>query len=147
MNQFKSPTWRKGFPRWLSGKESACRCRSCMRCGFYPSIPWRRKGQPTWEIPWTEGAWWVPCPCKELDLTEWLSTQSPEESWKLHEVHAEVFGFDLVLKLIRFKGHTLHTCPWSNEQDTMVERAEEQLCPFKNLQIITLQHGGEGSVN
>ena len=29
----------------------------------------------------------------------------------------------------------------------MVERAEEQLCPFKNLQIITLQHGGEGSVN
>ena len=39
-----------GLPRWLSGKESACQCRSHRRCGFYPSvvkIPWRRKWQPT----------------------------------------------------------------------------------------------------
>ena len=36
-----------GFPRWLSGKESDCKCR---RCGFNPwvrKIPWRRKWQPT----------------------------------------------------------------------------------------------------
>ena len=35
------------FPRWLSGKESACQCR---RHGFHPwvrKIPWRRKCQPT----------------------------------------------------------------------------------------------------
>ena len=35
-----------GFPRWLSGKESACRYR---RCGFDPwvgKILWRRKWQP-----------------------------------------------------------------------------------------------------
>ena len=35
------------FPRWLSGKESACQCR---RHGFDPwvgKIPWRRKWQPT----------------------------------------------------------------------------------------------------
>ena len=38
-----------GFPRWRSGKESACQCRTCKRCGFDPwvvKIPWRRKLQP-----------------------------------------------------------------------------------------------------
>jgi len=37
------------LPRWLSGKESACQCRSCRRCGFDPwpwKIPWRQKWQP-----------------------------------------------------------------------------------------------------
>ena len=36
-----------GLPRWLSGKESDCKCR---RPGFDPwvgKIPWRRKWQPT----------------------------------------------------------------------------------------------------
>ena len=36
------------LPRWLSGKEPACQCRSCRRCGFDPwvrKIPWRRKWQ------------------------------------------------------------------------------------------------------
>ena len=39
-----------GFPRWLSGKESACQYRSHRRCRFIPwvgKIPWRRKWQPT----------------------------------------------------------------------------------------------------
>ena len=37
------------LPTWLSGKESACQCRSCRRCGFDPwvgKIPWKRKWQP-----------------------------------------------------------------------------------------------------
>ena len=37
------------FPKRLSGKESACRCRQDRRCGFDPwvgEIPWRRKCQP-----------------------------------------------------------------------------------------------------
>ena len=36
--------------RWLSGKDSACQCRSHRRRGFNPwvkKIPWRRKWQPT----------------------------------------------------------------------------------------------------
>ena len=36
----------KGLPRWLSGKESSCQCRTL---GFYPwvrKVPWRRKGNP-----------------------------------------------------------------------------------------------------
>ena len=40
----------RSFPRWLSGKESACQCRRHRRCGFDPrvgKIPWRRKWQPT----------------------------------------------------------------------------------------------------
>ena len=35
---------------WLSGKESACQCRSLRRLGFDPQfgkIPWKRKWQPT----------------------------------------------------------------------------------------------------
>ena len=38
---------KKGLPTYISGKESACRCR---RCRFHPwvrKIPWRRKWQPT----------------------------------------------------------------------------------------------------
>ena len=27
-----------GLPQWLSGKEFACQCRSCRRCGFDPWI-------------------------------------------------------------------------------------------------------------
>ena len=39
-----------GLPRWHSGKESACQCRSCRRCGFNPwvrKLPQKRKWQPT----------------------------------------------------------------------------------------------------
>ena len=39
-----------GFSRWLSGKEPACQCRRCKRCGFNPWVgkrPWRRAWQPT----------------------------------------------------------------------------------------------------
>ena len=41
---------RIGLPRWLSGKESTCKCRRCKRHGFDPwlgKIPWRKKWQPT----------------------------------------------------------------------------------------------------
>ena len=39
-----------GILRWLSGKEPACQCRSCQRCGFdcwVRKIPWKRKWLPT----------------------------------------------------------------------------------------------------
>ena len=39
-----------GLPRWISGKESACQCRSLRRCGFDPwvrNILWRREWQST----------------------------------------------------------------------------------------------------
>ena len=47
-----------GLPRWLSGKESTCRCRRCKR-SWFGQIPWRRKWQPTpvflsGKSPWTE---------------------------------------------------------------------------------------------
>ena len=38
------------FPCSASGKEPACQCRRCKRCGFDPwvgKIPWRRARQPT----------------------------------------------------------------------------------------------------
>ena len=70
----------QGFPRWLSGKESACQCRRHKRHGFdlwMGKIPWRRKWQP---IPVflpekLHGQRSLsPGGCKELDMTEWLST-------------------------------------------------------------------------
>ena len=39
-----------GFPRWISGKESAGQSMRCQRCRFDPwvrKIPWRKKEQPT----------------------------------------------------------------------------------------------------
>ena len=38
------------LPRWLSGKEFACQCRSRRKHSFYPwvgKIPWKRKRQPS----------------------------------------------------------------------------------------------------
>ena len=38
------------LPRWLSSKESTCKCRRCKSLRFNPwirKIPWRRKWQPT----------------------------------------------------------------------------------------------------
>ena len=36
-----------GLSRWLSGKESACQCRSHRFSPWVGKIPWRRKWQPT----------------------------------------------------------------------------------------------------
>ena len=41
---------RASLPWWFRGKESACPCRRCERCGFHPWVgknPWRRKLHPT----------------------------------------------------------------------------------------------------
>ena len=35
------------LPRWLSGKESTCQCRTCRFDPWVGKIPWRRKWQPT----------------------------------------------------------------------------------------------------
>ena len=46
---FKSMISLQGFPRWLSGKESAWQCRRCRRRGFnlwIRKIPWSKKWQP-----------------------------------------------------------------------------------------------------
>ena len=74
-----------GLPRWCSGKESICQCRSRKKHGFdswVQNIFWSRKWQPTpvflpgkfhgqrrlvGHNPWD---------CKELDITEQLSTQT-----------------------------------------------------------------------
>ena len=50
---FKKIIETHSFPKWLSGKESACQCRRCRRLGFdcwARKIPWRRKWQPTPEF-------------------------------------------------------------------------------------------------
>ena len=35
------------LPRWVSGKESTCRCRRCVLDPWSQKTPWRRKWQPT----------------------------------------------------------------------------------------------------
>ena len=76
---------KKGvLPRLLSGKESACQFRRPKRRGFDPwvgKIPWRRKWQPTPVILLGKSygqrslVGYSPWDHKELDTTEWLSTQ------------------------------------------------------------------------
>ena len=69
-----------GFPGGLSGKKSACKCRSCRRCKFDlwgRKIPWRKTWQPTQysclENPMGRGAWWATVhgvAKSQLDTTE-----------------------------------------------------------------------------
>ena len=70
-----------GLPRWLSGKESACQCRSHRRRGFDPwvrKIPWKRKWWPTPVfLPGKSRGQlslmgYSPWGLKESDMTEWL---------------------------------------------------------------------------
>ena len=77
-----------GLPRWLSGKEPACQCRRCRRCGFDPwirKIPWRRKWQPTPAFLLGEShgqrnlAGSSPWGC-ESDTTEWLTHTANDAS-------------------------------------------------------------------
>ena len=47
---YKDLRFLMGFPGVASGKEPACQCRKCKRCGFEPwvgKIPWRRAWQHT----------------------------------------------------------------------------------------------------
>ena len=69
----------------LRGKESACQCRSHSRCGFDSWIrksPWRREWQPTPVLVPEKFhgqrslAGYSPWGCKELDITERLSTNA-----------------------------------------------------------------------
>ena len=49
-HRFKAQSPKMRFPGGSDGKESACQCRRCRRCGFDPwvgKIPWRRKWQPS----------------------------------------------------------------------------------------------------
>ena len=72
-----------GFPRWHSGKESACHCRICRRHRFdfwVGNILWRRKWQPT-PVFLSEKVYeqksladYSPWSHKEWDMTEQLNT-------------------------------------------------------------------------
>ena len=59
-------TLPKGFPGGATGKEPACQCRRCKRCGFDPSvgeIPGGGSGNPlqysSLENLMDRGAWWA----------------------------------------------------------------------------------------
>ena len=91
-------TWlhtKKGFPWWLSNKESAWQCR---RHRFDPcvgKIPWRRKWQPTpiflpekfsGQRSLVGYSLWDH---KELDMTDWAHTNTHthperEKHWQMH---------------------------------------------------------------
>ena len=81
---FSPDKYCSGLPWWLSGKESTC---PCLRPGFHSwvgKIPWRRAWQPTPVFFPGEShgprslAGYNPWGCKELDMAEWLSTNTHE---------------------------------------------------------------------
>ena len=70
--------WDLWFPRWFSGKESACQFRRCRRFGFQPWVrksPGEGNGIPlqysSQDNPMDRGAWWatVHGVTKESDTT------------------------------------------------------------------------------
>ena len=80
--------WLEDFPGGSGGKEPTCQCRRCKRCGFDPwvwKIPWRGKWLPTPVfVPGDSHGQrslkgYRPRGCKELDTTENLSTDEPQE--------------------------------------------------------------------
>ena len=100
-----------GFPRWHSGKESACQCERC-RCDLWvEKIPWRRNpllemathsSILAWEILWTEkhGGLYSMGP-KESDMTEQLSTQ--------HIIYRKLKGYSKKSKLTEKFNQNLNT--------------------------------------
>ena len=53
------PTYLKGLPRWLRGKESACQCRKCRFSSWVGKDPLEKEMEThssilVWEILWTE---------------------------------------------------------------------------------------------
>ena len=63
------------LPRWLSGEESACQCRSWE--GPLKEEMATHASMLAWEIPWTEErAGYSPSGCKGSDMTERLSTHT-----------------------------------------------------------------------
>ena len=125
------------FPRWCSGKESACYCRRCKRRGFNPwvgKIPWRRKWQT---IPvflpgkyLVRGLWEAVAHSvsKESNMTEhalvlaalqvfcfllticWASADSPT-SWPLSKDRGFLLPLPLVLQSY-FCHHCHHILLW-----------------------------------
>ena len=72
--------------RWLGGKETACQCRRCRRCGFNPwvrKIPWifPGNGNPLQYSclgnPMDRGAWWATVhgvAKSRIQLSDWTTT-------------------------------------------------------------------------
>ena len=73
--------YRNQDPVGTSGKEPACQCKRCMRCGFHPWVgksPWRRAQQPTpplqysfLENPMERGHWWAWSTGSQRVMSDW----------------------------------------------------------------------------
>ena len=125
-----SPFQVFGLPRWCSGKETACQCRSCKRHGFNPwvrQIPWGRKWQPTpvflpgkshrdlWSL---EG--YSPWGCKESDTAERACTHTQisdkhptfQKVWLAGELKNSMSESMWVQSLVReLRSCKLHSAP------------------------------------
>ena len=88
------------FPRWHSGKDSACQCSRCKRLGFDPwvrKILWSRKWQPTLVfLPGKFHGRRSPWDHRESDMTEQLSTHTHIRCY----VCKQVWNPPLVLMLL-----------------------------------------------
>ena len=60
--------------RWLSGKESTYQCRRGGLDPWVKKIPWRRKWQPAWRIPWTEKPGRLQSMELQRDVSNWALT-------------------------------------------------------------------------
>ena len=97
-----------GLLRWISHKESSYQCR---RYGFdlwVRKTPWRRKWQPTPVLLLEKShgqrnlighSPWV---CKELNMTEELSTHAHKDGWNISQVD-EWYLSNTNFKILRVK--------------------------------------------
>ena len=79
------------FPRWLSGKESACQCRRHRLSSWIRKIPWSRAQKPT--LVFLPGDWWAKVHGASKSLT-WLNMHiCPHEHAQHHFTKSDWFIF------------------------------------------------------
>ena len=136
-----------GLPWWLSGKDSACQCRSRRRCGFNPwvqKIPWRMEWQPSpvslpgkfHGVKRLEG--YSPWSCKELDVTsDWArmhccSTSFLKNLLLLNDLGTFVGNQFIVYFWTLFCSVDLHVCPFASITLSWFCNFEDGTCESAN---------------
>ena len=129
--------YQMGLPSWNNGKESACQCRRCRRCGFnswVEKITWRRKWQPT---P-------VSCLGNQMEKGAWsVGSQKVRHDWarmhtpNVHRIHTDPL---ILLKLFQKTEQEGRSIPknilWSHHYpDTETRQRYHQKQKERKLQV------------
>ena len=142
------PMNHEGLPRWLSGKESTCRCRRCRRHGFNPwvtKLPWKRECQPTLENSTVRGALRATAHKVVKSRTVLSTRRHVSEPLGRVETVRVIAPFSPAAHMTRFLLQ-LHPQPHQKGNVNTESRAEEGHCSGKKrfygwIEVVRCGHG------